>query len=256
MRFALVDGVRLEAHPKLVGDCPACSGPVIARCGEMKVWHWAHRRRQVCDKWWESETEWHRAWKRHFPDDWQEIVHRSDSGERHISDVKTPSGWVIEFQHSYLAPQERRSRDAFYAKLLWVVDATRRSRDTPQLLRSWVNGAPLGGRPIRRVRLDDCVLLTEWAGTRGPVFFDSGEVDSMWWLLAVGRGNWGYLARFSRAEFLRIHREQSDGGFDAFVRDLGTLAASHESRAKPAPVSQTLSGFTNYLARSRRSRRF
>jgi hypothetical protein len=41
---------------------------------------------------------------------WQEIVHRSDSGEKHIADVKTDHGWVIEFQHSYLNPEERRSR--------------------------------------------------------------------------------------------------------------------------------------------------
>jgi hypothetical protein len=50
----------------------------------------------------ENETEWHRAWKDQFPPEWQEIVHLAGDGERHIADVKTGDGWVIEFQHSYI----------------------------------------------------------------------------------------------------------------------------------------------------------
>ena len=143
MRFALFDGKRSEAQPGRSGECPACGSPVTAKCGELKVWHWAHQRGRICDGWWESETDWHRAWKRQFPDDWQEIVHRAESGERHIADVKTPDGWVIEFQHSFIAPEERRSRNAFYGKLVWVVDATRRIRDKTQLANSGEAAVPL-----------------------------------------------------------------------------------------------------------------
>jgi len=39
-------------------------------------------------------------------------VHRAEDGEKHIADVKTYHGRVIEFQHSYLKPVERRSRQA------------------------------------------------------------------------------------------------------------------------------------------------
>jgi competence protein CoiA len=122
MKFALVNGQRVEAQPHLSGDCPGCGSSMIARCGELRTPHWAHRgTRLLCDPWWENETQWHRVWKDQFPADWQEVVHRAEDGERHIADVKTQNGWVIEFQHSFLKAEERRSRDGFYPKLIWVV---------------------------------------------------------------------------------------------------------------------------------------
>ena len=69
---------------------------MVARCGEVRVRHWAHKGRRLCDPWWENETEWHRAWKDQFPADWQEVVCYAEDGERHIADVKTHAGWVIE----------------------------------------------------------------------------------------------------------------------------------------------------------------
>ena len=113
MKFALAHGQRQEAQPNLSGECPGCGRPMVARCGEVRVRHWAHKGRRHCDPWWENETEWHRGWKDRFPADWQEIVHPDGDGERHIADVKTGDGWVIEFQHSYIKPEERRSREAF-----------------------------------------------------------------------------------------------------------------------------------------------
>ena len=43
MRLALVDAQRREAQPGLLGKCPGCRSAVIARCGEVNVWHWAYR---------------------------------------------------------------------------------------------------------------------------------------------------------------------------------------------------------------------
>ena len=40
------------------------------------------------------------SWKNQFPTEWQEIIQRGNTGEKHIADVKTKDGWVIEFQHS------------------------------------------------------------------------------------------------------------------------------------------------------------
>src|SRR5215469_8979083 len=129
MKFACVNGQRQEAQPNLLGKCPACGQPMVARCGEARVWHWAHKGHRDCDPWWENETEWHRAWKDQFPADWQEIVHNAEDDERHIADVKTQNGWVIEFQQSRISPDERRSREAFYQSLVWVVDGLRLKRD-------------------------------------------------------------------------------------------------------------------------------
>jgi hypothetical protein len=67
---------------------------MIAKCGQIRVWHWAHRAIRTCDPWWEPETKWHRDWKNQFPEDWQERIHKSEAGERHIADVKTDFGVV------------------------------------------------------------------------------------------------------------------------------------------------------------------
>ena len=110
MRFALVDGQRREAKPDLSGVCPACGSPMVAKCGRFRVHHWAHRGGSDCDPWWENETEGHRNGKDQFPVNWQEVVHPAENGERHIADVKTDQGWVLEFQHSNIHPDERKAR--------------------------------------------------------------------------------------------------------------------------------------------------
>jgi hypothetical protein len=82
-----------------------------------------------CDTWAEKETDWHRAWKNNFPPECQEFVqHDEQSGEKHIADVRTPHGLVIEFQHSPLDPLERAARERFYGNMVWVVDGTRLQR--------------------------------------------------------------------------------------------------------------------------------
>ncbi len=118
MKYAQSKGERLEAKPGLQGECLGCGRPAVAKCGDIKIWHWAHRGKRECDPWWENETEWHRKWKENFPMEWQEVIHTAENGERHIADVKTEQGWVLEFQHSHLDPQERQSRDNYYKKIV------------------------------------------------------------------------------------------------------------------------------------------
>src|SRR5689334_3526795 len=107
MKFANVEGQREEPQLGRTGSCPACGKAMIAKCGQIRVWHWAHRGIRSCDHWWEIEAEWHRAWKNPFPREWQEIVQWSTEGEKHIVDVKTAPGVTLEFQHSFLSPEER-----------------------------------------------------------------------------------------------------------------------------------------------------
>ncbi|MGO7969888.1 competence protein CoiA [Rhizobium ruizarguesonis] len=193
MKFAVVDGVRREAAPGVIGTCPGCEAPVIPKCGAMRLHHWAHRSTVSCDPWREAETEWHRAWKNHFPIEWQEVWHRGADGVAHIADVKTPNGAVLEFQHSPIAAEERLSREAFYRPMAWVVDGTSRKRDLSSFcdalsyarsaetkLRAWI--IPLGISAI----------VDRWAGSRYPVFLDFGDVEFpprwlpesglLWWL--------------------------------------------------------------------------
>lgn len=106
MRFAMMDGRRVEAKPRQSGHCPICAKPMIAKCGTQVVWHWAHKGAR-CDDWWEPETAWHRAWKDEFPVEWQESVCEGDGGQRHIADVLTghsPSRRLINVRFILLRP--------------------------------------------------------------------------------------------------------------------------------------------------------
>lgn len=235
MKFALVDGHRREAKPGLSGMCPICGQqPMIAKCGEIRVWHWAYKGCRSCDSWWEPETEWHRTWKGQFPEEWQEVTHEDEQGKKHIADVKTNRGWAIEFQHSYIKPEERRSREAFYSRLIWVVHGLRRTRDLDQFARAWHAGRPVGqNHNIRTVSSDKCTLLREWAGNVAPVFFDFGHEALVWWLLHKSPSNLVYIMPFSRAEFIGIHRvdvSPEADNFDRLVKEIGSLIARYESQ--------------------------
>lgn len=95
----------------------------MSKCGSQKTWHWAHLRPLECDPWWENETQWHRDWKSLFPADWQEIVHiDQETGEKHVADVKTDRGLIIEFQHSAMPLKELHARETFYKNMIWIVD--------------------------------------------------------------------------------------------------------------------------------------
>ena len=234
MKFAAVNGERQEAQPNLSGTCPACGAPMVAKCGEVKIWHWAHRGRRVCDVWWENETEWHRAWKGHFPVDWQEVVHTAKDGVKHIADVKTERGWALEFQHSYIDAEERRSRNGFYGKVIWVVNGLRRKKDGEQLSKALNSGMPIGGNPpvMWRVSTEKCGLLREWASSGVPIFFDFGGDTVLWWLLSGLAQGVAYVGPYSRPEFIKIHRGETPeaaSDFDSFVNDIGKLARDFEA---------------------------
>ena len=214
---------------------------MVARCGEVRVRHWAHKGRLLCDPWWENETEWHRAWKDQFPADWQEIVHPADNGERHIADVKTATGWVLEFQHSCITPVERRSREAFYTKLIWVVDGTRRKRDRAQIIRAWQENVTVAGNSwVRKAYSDECALLREWGGSNAPVFFDLGDEEWLWWLVGRSTNGWAYLNPFSRAQFIEWHRStaaEATRQLNEYVSVLPKLIADYESRPRALPIT-------------------
>lgn len=265
MKFSIVNALRQEAQPGVAGKCPACDLETIAKCGEVKIWHWAHKGRRDCDPWWESETEWHRAWKGQFPEAWQEVVHHADSGEKHIADVKTDHGWVVEFQHSYLNPEERRSRDAFYPKLVWVVNGVRRKRDAAQFRGALNRGTPIGVNARIRIPLaEECAILREWSGSRAPVFIDFGAGPTLWWIIARMSNGSVDVAPFSRIELVEILRQgetQKAREFDAFINSLRgtTTGAEHPSlaasqnRDNPLPIP-TIQQHPMYPIR--RSRRF
>ena len=221
MKLALVNGTETEATKGAKGFCRCCGSELVAKCGEVYVNHWAHKGNRNCDPWWENETEWHRAWKEKFPLEWQEVVHKDKNGEKHIADVKTESGCVIEFQHSYLKPEERRARNAFYPKLVWVVDGLRRKTDIQQFQKALDESDVVCTKPlIRRVNFpEECRLLREWHDSNALVFFDfqdtkASEQTKLWFLFTKISNNEAYLMTFSRIEFIELHKNHK---FDEIV---------------------------------------
>jgi hypothetical protein len=147
MRFADYEEQRIEAKPSVPATCPACKRRVIAKCGLIKVPHWAHAARVHCDSWWEPETPWHRRWKSFFPVNTQEVVQTdSSTGEKHIADVKTANEMVIEFQNSPISRSEIKSREKFYGKMMWIVNGMSFKNDFSILAKMPNPGSDFGKR--------------------------------------------------------------------------------------------------------------
>lgn len=119
------DDNKVRIRPSFSGQkatCPLCDGTIIGKCGAIYIRHWQHHHDRECDPWQEHETDWHRKWKAKFPDAWQEIIMENE-GEKHIADVKTADGLVIEFQNSSISTSTIRIREDFYQDMIWVVNA-------------------------------------------------------------------------------------------------------------------------------------
>jgi len=224
---------------------------MIAKCGDIKVRHWAHRRTSDCDHWWEPETAWHRDWKSRFPEHWQEIIQTAEDGEKHVADVKTESGLVIEFQHSSIDPKERVSRELFHGNMVWVVHAWR-VKDAPQFQASL--GEPimtLPNFPTCPGRPSKSALLRDWGNSRVPVYFDFGDNFPLWRLNSLIQNERAYLSPVSRSAFVDVHMQGLP--FEAMCTD-AILGADAELMRFAARFGRP-NGFHRYLARIERNRR-
>jgi hypothetical protein len=262
-QFALVDGERREPKRGLSAKCPICENPMVAKCGEKRIHHWAHRQKHTCDHWWENKTEWHRTWQGYFPIEWQEVVHRADDGEKHIADVKTDQDWVLEFQYSHLKPEERQKRETFYKKLVWVVYGTRLEKDKPQFIETLNSGSRFNETPlVLKVFTEKSVLLSEWAECSAPVFFDFGD-ETIWWLLPKAPdGKREYMVKVTRTGLIERFRGLTTmpQRYEEVLKAYGDLVEQIYRRLSK-PQAQSINqfpsptGFHLYQNRLDRSRR-
>jgi len=220
MKFALAGGQRVEAFAEGRGICPFCNGEVIAKCGTHRIAHWAHRGTRECDNWVENETEWHRAWKNNFPVDCQEFIqHDARSGEKHIADVRTPHGLVIEFQHSHLDPLERVARECFYGNMVWVVDGSRLKRDYPRFNKGMYDlSHPIIPGYFLLSFPEEC-FPPMWLDSSVPVIFDFRGMDEsrppdafrdgLWCLLPGRVESSAVIVGMSREKFVEVAPSRS-----------------------------------------------
>jgi hypothetical protein len=188
------DGAKIRAEPDAVGFCPGCGETLVPRCGEVNIWHWAHQAGRDCDDWYEPETAWHLWWKELAPAEHREVV-----VGQHRADVLGSRGVVVELQHSSISPETIAEREAFYDKMVWIVDA--RGYNSRIKLRRW--------------RYEDKTIdfylswkwpRTCWYQATRPVFFDIGfgvfQVEDM----TIGREttvrDWGWHKVVSRKTYI------------------------------------------------------
>jgi hypothetical protein len=162
---------------------------------------------------WEAETSWHRSSKDQFPAEWQEVVCEGGGGERHIADILTTHGLVIEFQHSRLPRDQRQGRESFYGNMVWVVDGTRLARDVTRFLEFKDHFSPtmLDGLQLCSVQRS---FPADWSCSAKLVVFDFTNEDAAdpdLWCLFPGRLDGGKMlvASLPKRDFLRMALEQS-----------------------------------------------
>jgi competence protein CoiA len=100
MQYAYIGSIKSSPQRGSRGICIGCGKEVIAKCGNIKLHHWAHAAKVKCDSWWENETQWHRDWKNLFPEEYREISFYDEVlKENHRADIHTKDGITIEFQN-------------------------------------------------------------------------------------------------------------------------------------------------------------
>ncbi|WP_438424848.1 competence protein CoiA [Aquimarina macrocephali] len=122
MIWAIVKNEKKEAIPNTEGICPFCNEKVFSKCGDINVWHWAHSKKENCDSWYEPETNWHFHWKMSFgKENTEKII--TKEGKKHIADIKTKKGIVIELQNSPIKKYTIKERENFYGEqMLWLIN--------------------------------------------------------------------------------------------------------------------------------------
>jgi hypothetical protein len=121
LRYAIVDQVSQLPFKGGKGWCPTCGSPVLAKCGSIKVHHWAHERREDCDAWSEPIGPWHLSWQALVLPEFREVTRGP-----HRADVVGNGGLVVELQHSNISTEDIQERERFYGEMVWLFDATNR----------------------------------------------------------------------------------------------------------------------------------
>jgi hypothetical protein len=190
MFLAMRDGNR-DAEPYLGGRaaCPQCSAPVIAKCGEIVTWHWAHEAGTDCDTWAEIPGAWHKSWQELVPPVAREVV-----AGCHRADLISANGTIIELQQSSISPAEIREGERYYSqytpRFLWIFDARDANADSRLDIRKRSSNGNPEYRTFRWKHPRKSV-----ASCRKPVLLDLGcEVLRVMKIYPDAPcGGWGYL---------------------------------------------------------------
>jgi len=107
---------RVLPTPHSHAFCPLCQFPLVAKCGSVNIWHWAHTFNSNCPGA-KLETAWHRRMKEKFPPNQCEIIVKNDLGVV-IADVYIPeTNTMHEFDFkNQLTSEEIIKKNCIYAR--------------------------------------------------------------------------------------------------------------------------------------------
>jgi competence CoiA-like predicted nuclease len=177
MIFALKAKKRVRANPILKEVfCPYCGGEVIAKCGKIKIWHFAHKQDWACDDWKGKESDWHLEWKSNFDGPFQEVIVKKEN-KRHTADIKT-SNMVVEFQNSSISSEDISKREEFYGEMIWVMNGDTLCKN--------MELTPKGEIVTFRWKWPH----KSWKGNTKTIYIDMGYRDLKHILLCVGKIYW------------------------------------------------------------------
>lgn len=111
-----------ELKPSARATCVDCLGVLIAKCGEINRWHWAHEAHDATCTGSDGEGAWHRAWKM-----WAEQhgAQTEISEGRHRADIVWHDGTVYELQSNYLDAVDIANREQHWGdRLTWIYRIT------------------------------------------------------------------------------------------------------------------------------------
>ena len=188
MIWAIKKNERTKSVPFDRAKCPLCNKEVIAKCGEIKIWHWAHKSNFECDSFGESESDWHIKWKENFPKEHQEVLIQKNKGlEIHRADIKTKSGTIIELQNSPISSKQIKKREEFYGeKMIWIL-----------------NGKTFGKNIIfYKQRFKWKWFPKSWEVSERRIYIDLGKIYLMYLNIV---GPTGMFIKFSKIAFIIEH---------------------------------------------------
>lgn len=176
--------------------CPICKSEVIAKCGEINVWHWAHVSSSNCDDWVEPDNSWQRDWKNRYPIDKREIVING-----RVADIVTERNDVIKLRNSYISPNDIYKIEQHFKNMIWIFNVA----DCEENFKFWpqIGG---GNKIYHKFRWKHARKHIAYASK--STILDLGFSDKLFILKKIAKKppfyGWGHFITLE--EFLRVRR--------------------------------------------------
>ena len=210
--------------------CRICGKQVSYTPGDLrykygKSPHFRHFPKNSCSDTWHyyDKTQWHKDWQDCFPVEEQEVILELGR-KKHIADVFIEEqNTVIEFQHSYISPEEFKDRNDFYNsfgyKVIWVFDIQKcytkkrignKERGYGALIESFYWDSPI--KCLRDYQLSNSVdVFLQISGSNDEASIEGKKSI----LLRVSRSDAGFKtfyapAVLSKVDFLAFVKQPDD----------------------------------------------